>query len=142
MPRGLESEPVLSLPGVVSVPLKPPPIPGQLGEGREELGHCWGWGLRLPQVWSREGTLSTCLAVAQLLCDPKALLTVSEPLDILGGANRLGGPQECVETWFCPSVPSHAVPEALVSLPESPCSHLRSRSAPYSRITGRQARVP
>lgn len=29
---------ILSLPGVVSVPLKPPPIPGQLGEGREELG--------------------------------------------------------------------------------------------------------
>jgi hypothetical protein len=47
-----------------------------------------------------------------------------------------------VETWFCSSVLSHAIPEALVILPESLCSHLRNRSAPHSRITGRQAPVP
>lgn len=68
-------------------------------------------------------------------CRPKALLTGSELLDIVGGATRLGAPQECVETWFCPSVSSHAIAEALVILSESPSSHLRSRSAPSSRIT-------
>lgn len=85
------------------------------------------------------GNSGTCLAVPQLLYDPKALLTDSELRDIVGGANRLGlpPPQECVETWFCPSVVSHAIPEALVIFSEPPCSHPRS-----TRITGSKLLCP
>lgn len=37
-PQGQDKEPVLFPPGKVPVPLKPPPPPGQQGEGGEELG--------------------------------------------------------------------------------------------------------